>query len=471
MVFSGVTFLFYFLPLFLLVYILTPNRFRNYWLLAGSVVFYAWGAPKFVFVLLASTIIDFYIVRQLHVASEEHKRKRWLALSITLNLGLLVYFKYANFFVDNINEVLTTMGLGEIPLSQIILPIGISFYTFQTLTYSIDIYRRNEKPLDRVSDYVLYIMMFPQLIAGPIVRFSSISKQLVNRVLTSKNLVEGFIRFSIGLGKKVLLANTLAIAADAIMSLPPNQLSSTVAWFGILCYTFQIYFDFAGYSDMAIGLGKMLGFRFPENFESPYTAVSITDFWRKWHITLGGFMRDYLYLPLGGNRSGVGRTYRNLFLVFVLSGLWHGASWNFVLWGVFHGFFLVLERLTGLSRSTKMRLPRVFITFLIVALGWVIFRIENLGHAQEFYAQLFSFNGTTPLQAHNAKLITVLLISVFFSFVTLSGRGARWRKHFYNQDYAIRSLLIYFVLAMVIFVWSVASLSTGAFNPFIYFRF
>ena len=470
MVFSGLTFLFYFFPLFFFVYFLLPKSLKNYGLLIGSIVFYAWGAPKFVFVLLLSTVIDYYIVRKLY-QSDKPNKKKWLTTSITLNLGLLIYFKYANFFVDNVNVALQSLSIGTIPLPEILLPIGISFYTFQTLTYSIDIYRGDNKPLKSVTDYVLYIMMFPQLIAGPIVRFGEIASQITHRPFSNKQVVEGFIRFCIGLAKKVLIANSLAITADKIFALPPNEWTSTIAWLGILLYTFQIYFDFAGYSDMAIGMGKMLGFTFPENFDSPYTSISITEFWRKWHITLGSFMRDYLYKPLGGNRNGTFLTYRNLIIVFLLSGLWHGASWNFVLWGVFHGFFLVVERFTGLAKSTAFRSPRVVLTFVIVVLGWVVFRIEHTTDALVFYKSLFQFNGTMPIYIYRKKLLFVLALAVLFSFISMTGIGKKWQNHFYNQSYSVKSLVTYFSLAVILFTLSVASLSTGSFNPFIYFRF
>lgn len=470
MVFSGLTFLFYFFPLFFLCYALLPKPYKNYGLLAGSIIFYAWGAPKFVFILLVSTIIDYHLVKRLH-ASKGVQKKRWLATSITLNLGLLIYFKYANFFVENANSVLSSLSIATLSLPEIILPIGISFYTFQTLTYSIDIYRGENKPLDSASDYVLYIMMFPQLIAGPIVRFGEIAGQIRHRTFNNKQFVEGFIRFSIGLSKKVTVANTLAIAADSIFEMPASEWTSTVAWLGITLYTFQIYFDFAGYSDMAIGMGKMLGFKFPENFNSPYTSISITDFWRKWHITLGRFMRDYLYKPLGGNRNGTFFTYRNLLIVFLLSGLWHGASWNFVLWGAFHGTFLIIERITGLSKNSTLKGPRTFITFIIVLLGWVVFRIEDTSDAVSFYQALFQFDGMMPIHLYRKKLVFVLCLAVFFSFITTSKLGRKWQDHFYSQDYSRKSLIVYFILSLVIFLLSVASLSTGSFNPFIYFRF
>lgn len=395
----------------------------------------------------------------------------WLGLSITLNLGLLAYFKYANFFVENLQTILQAFGMQTFEFAEVALPIGISFYTFQTLTYSIDIYRGNEKPLEKVQDYVLYIMMFPQLIAGPIVRFGDIHKQITHRVFKYQGLVEGFIRFCIGLGKKVLIANVLAETADQIFRLSGDSLSSSSAWLGLLCYTFQIYFDFSGYSDMAIGMGKMMGFRFPENFNSPYTSLSITRFWRKWHITLGTFMRDYLYLPLGGNRNGTTNTYRNLFIVFFLSGLWHGASWNFVLWGIYHGFFLIFERLTGLSKSDQYKLIRIPATFLIVMLGWVVFRADDIPGALNYYRALFAFDGLPPVQLYNAKLITILAVATFFSFITLTSFGRKWGTDFFESPYQGRKLPMYFIAAVILLTLSVSSLATGAFNPFIYFRF
>ena len=344
MVFSSVIFLFYFLPAFLVVYFLSPRKVKNYTALLASIAFYAWGAPKFVFVILASTIIDFFIVKALHNASEERKRKGFLMISLVMNLGLLAYFKYANFFVENLNAALNSIGLEQVGWTSVALPIGISFYTFQTLTYSIDVYRRIHEPLKKVSDYLLYIMAFPQMIAGPIVRFTHIADQIVKRKDTLDDKLVGFYRFCIGLAKKVLIANVMAEQADLIFSSNLNELTTPMAWIGMIAYTFQIYFDFSGYSDMAIGLGRMMGFRFPENFNAPYISTSITEFWRRWHMTLSGFMRDYLYIPLGGSRvNSNGRLYFNLALVFLLSGLWHGASWNFVIWGAFHGFFLILD--------------------------------------------------------------------------------------------------------------------------------
>ncbi len=305
----------------------------------------------------------------------------------------MIYFKYANFFIENVNIFFEQFGLQPYTWTKIILPIGISFYTFQTITYAIDVYRKVHDPLDKLTDYTLYIIMFPQLIAGPIVRYNYIADQLVERKETYEDRLMGFYRFCIGLAKKVLIANTLGAQADLVMNMDFYSISSTTAWIGILAYTFQIYFDFSGYSDMAIGIGRMIGFRFPENFDNPYTSKSITEFWRRWHITLGAFMKFYLYIPLGGSKVKTNRRlYFNLWFVFLVSGLWHGASWNFVIWGAFHGFFLVIERLF-LSKVLKRAgsVISLVYTFFITIMGWVIFRIEDYKSAFVFYKKLFVF--------------------------------------------------------------------------------
>lgn len=408
----------------------------------------------------------------MHSLSLERSRKMWLTASIVLNLGLLMYFKYANFFVENIQESLSFFGVGNIQWIEVALPIGISFYTFQTLTYSIDVYRRTHEPLKKVTDYLLYIIMFPQLIAGPIIRFHEIADQLEKRIVSARTFTQGFIRFSIGLGKKVLIANVLARYADQVFQHDIETLTSSEAWLGILCYTFQIYFDFAGYSDMAIGLGKIFGFDFPENFNAPYTSRSITQFWRKWHITLGNFMKNYLYLPLGGNRNGLGKTYRNLFIVFLLSGLWHGAAWNFILWGVFHGFFLVAERMMDRFKvklkSNWLRLP---FTFLIVVLAWVLFRADTLSEAVNYYAVLFSFGGDLPIILFNHKFAFVLFLALFFSFIPLLSIGAKVMDVVHSSSFSHKHLTIAFAAAILLFLLSVSTLISMDFNPFIYYRF
>ena len=475
MVFSSSLFLVYFMPLFLLVYHLTPRPGKNYVILLASLAFYAWGAPTFIFILVGSTILDFFIVRALHRAPTKRRKNLLLAASLSMNLGLLLYFKYANFFIDNVNALLLSFGGTEITWTKVLLPIGISFYTFQTLTYAIDIYRGQHKPLKRLTDYLLYIMSFPQMIAGPIVRFKLIADQITNRSETIDDKLLGFIRFCIGLAKKVLIANVMAEQADLILDQDPASLSTATAWTGILAYTMQIYFDFSGYSDMAIGLGRIMGFTFPENFNSPYTAKSITEFWRRWHITLGAWMRDYLYIPLGGNRvKTTRRLYFNLWFVFLVSGLWHGASWNFVLWGAYHGLFLILDRLF-LIRLLKPfgSLPRVALTFFLVVIGWVFFRIESFGEATGFIGRMFGVGGENVEDTGAiADFWPVFIIAAGFAFLTLLPLGKRLDNWvFHSKTYPLGAYFGMLLACALLFVLSLASITSSGFNPFIYFRF
>ena len=473
MVFSSSIFLLYFLPIFLIVYQFLRGKLKNYWILIASVLFYSWGAPKFVLILLISTIIDFFIVRSLHNAQETRRRKLLLGTSISLNLGLLIYFKYANFFVENFNAVIQSIGFESVGWTSIALPIGISFYTFQTLTYSIDVYRKQHDPLDNVFDYLLYIMSFPQMIAGPIVRFNLIADQIKSRVETIDDKLLGFYRFIIGLAKKVLIANVMAEQADLIIDSKLYIGSWENAWIGILAYTFQIYFDFSGYSDMAIGLGRMIGFRFPENFNSPYTSSSISEFWRRWHMTLGGFMRDYLYIPLGGNRvETTSRLYLNLWFVFLLSGLWHGASWNFILWGAYHGVFLVMERIFLKSVYDKVgKLPSMMFTFLVVVIGWVIFRIETVGEIGLYLQSMFNFSQVGSLKVI-PEFVLIGIIALIFSFLVLFKFGRKLQGFFFEKEtYSIIQHVGVAFLTAILFVLSVSSVVSSDFNPFIYFRF
>lgn len=472
MVFSGVTFLFYFLPLLLLAYFLTPSRFKNLTLLAGSIFFYQWGVPWFVFVILASTILDFYVVRWLHSAKDPRKRKHLLVLSVSLNLGLLIWFKYANFFAGNIQYVQEILGFAPMKWTEVLLPIGISFYTFQTITYAVDVYRTKHEPLGKVSDYLMYILMFPQLIAGPIVRFHEIADSIAERTHSLSKIEWGILRFALGLGKKVLVANVLGQTADEIFRMDPENIGTADAWIGILAYTFQIYFDFSGYSDMAIGLGLILGFRFPENFDNPYTSQSITEFWRRWHCTLGNFMRDYLYIPLGGNRRGKRRTYLNLLIVFLLSGLWHGAAWTFVAWGLFHGIFLLLDRLFLLQLFARSGKPfRVLFTFFVVVCGWVLFRSENLHFAQHYFTALFNYNPTGSLYRADAEFVFTFFLAVFFSIFVLSAKGRTIAGYIFPEKLNERPAAVLKICGIVLLVLSIIWLVAGNFNPFIYFRF
>lgn len=473
MVFSSSIFLLYFLPFFLVIYYLADVRFKNYVALAFSVFFYAWGAPDFIFIVLGSVIADFYIVQKMY-ESNGRKKKILLAVSIILNLGLLAYFKYANFFVDNVNVLLNLSGSGQIHLAKIIMPIGISFFSFQKFTYGIDVFRGQHKPLKKLTDLALYILLFPQLIAGPIVRYGEIADDLTDRRANEnfENRLTGLYRFILGLAKKVLIANVLGAEADRIFAMQTAELNSSIAWIGVLAYTFQIYFDFSGYSDMAIGLGKMIGFRFPENFDNPYVSKSISEFWRRWHMTLGRWMKDYLYIPLGGNKvNSKSRLYFNLWFVFLISGLWHGAAWTFIAWGAFHGIFLILDRLFLLKALAKIgKLPATLFTFLVTMVGWVIFRSDSMGQAFSYIGKLFSFNfGKTGYLG--IEFIAILSIAVLFSFITAFKLGKKLENKILYASYTNARYFLMAVCCIVLLLISLANISASGFNPFIYFRF
>lgn len=476
MIFSSHIFLLYFLPVFLLLYFLAPVKWRNAVLLVASIVFYAWGAPDFILVLLVSTVANFYLVRAMHQARRPALKKLYCTLAVVLCIGLLAYFKYANFFVDNLNALLAVFGLSPLPWAKVLLPIGISFFTFQSLTYVVDTYRGVNAPMRRLTDYVVYIIMFPQLIAGPIVRYTDIADQITaRRRLRWDECLQGFYRFVIGLSKKVLIADVIGRTVDAVLASDIAAIDSTTAWVTIMAYTMQLYFDFSGYSDMAIGLGRIMGFRFPENFDNPYTSASITEFWRRWHMTLGSFMRNYLYIPLGGNRCGTARTYLNLWIVFLLSGLWHGASWNYVLWGAYHGFFLVAERF--LSKhvpllDTRHRHPLfVLPTFVVLLVGWAIFRIEDLPSCWLFIQRLFAFQFMPLNLSADPQYYTTLAVALLFAFITLIPLGHKLQRLVFYTDFRPSAHVAAWAVAIVLFFFCVGALTATNFSPFIYFRF
>ncbi|UOQ73526.1 MBOAT family O-acyltransferase [Hymenobacter cellulosilyticus] len=445
---------------------------KNAVALTASLLFYAWGGINFLALFLGSVVLNFYLIRLMDAALGWQKRI-YLILSILLNVGMLFYFKYANFFLENVSGLSTALGGAELTWEKVVLPIGISFFTFEKLTYSIDVYRGVNKPLRSFWDFMLYIMLFPKMIAGPIVRFHEIAEQLTDRAAfeTVDHKLAGLFRFVLGLAKKVLIANTLGQEADRIFGLAPAELSAPLAWLGAVCYTFQIYFDFSGYSDMAIGLGRMIGFQFPENFNNPYISRSITEFWQRWHITLGRWMRDYLYIPLGGNRVSTGRLYANLWTVFILSGFWHGAAWNFIAWGAFHGLFLVLDRLFLLRLSKRLGPLSILPTFLITVVGWVLFRAESLGEAQAYIQQMF-VGSWVALPYFTMEFWYTLLLATLFSFIAavpLIERGqlgvlaaSSWSRG--------RMLALSMVTALLL-VLSTSYIIGSNFNPFIYFRF
>lgn len=475
MVFSSIIFLVFFLPIVYTLYYLSDNKYKNGLLLIASVLFYAWGAPSFIYVLLPLTAIDFFIVKHMYKASPGTKKKLWLAASICINLGILVYFKYSNFFIHNVNAVFYKFGFKSIEWTKVVLPIGISFFCFETLTYSIDAYRKVIKPLDKLREYYLYIFFFPKLIAGPIVRFNLIEHQIpaVNRIILSDDVILGFWRFCLGLAKKVLIANTMAFFADTYLNNDLNLLSSTTAWLAILAYTFQIYFDFSGYSDMALGMGRMMGFKLPENFDNPYTSKSITEFWRKWHITLGAWMKEYLYIPLGGNKvNSKWHIYFNLWTVFLISGLWHGASWNFVIWGAFHGVFLILDRLFLLKVTEKAgAVFSTILTFVIVVFGWVFFRMEKFSDAKLIFKKMLAFKFEAINVFDNREFFFILSLAILFSFFTSFKIGQKIQQKIYFSTYRPSVNLMVSILSCIIFLICLARITSSDFNPFIYYRF
>ncbi|MFC2097290.1 MBOAT family O-acyltransferase [Bacteroidota bacterium] len=475
MVFSSSLFLLYFFPVFIILYFITPVKYKNYFALFASVLFYSWGGPRFIFIVAASIIADFYIIRTMSMTQEGKRKNLFLALSVILNVGLLLYFKYANFFVDNINSALTGMGFSNLSWTRVALPIGISFFTFQKLSYSVDVYRKVHKSLSKISDYALYIILFPQLIAGPIVRFHEIADQLVDRSkqYTIDNKLIGFYRFVIGLSKKVLIANVLGAEVDRIFALGGAELNTPLAWFGVIAYSFQIYYDFSGYSDMAIGIGRMMGFVFPENFNNPYISWNITEFWRRWHITLGRWMRDYLYIPLGGSKvSTKRRLFFNLWVVFLISGLWHGAAWNFVIWGGFHGLFLVLDKIFLIKFTKKIgQIPSIFLTYLITLIGWVLFRASSIDHAFVYIKKMFSTDIRDKGLELTPDIWIILIIAFFFAFFAAISGVEKWQNKMLNEKYKLKPAILMTMAAIIFFALCVASITSSGFNPFIYFRF
>ncbi|MCA9322897.1 MAG: MBOAT family protein [Planctomycetes bacterium] len=475
MVFSATVFLYLFLPIVLIVHTLAPRRFRNPWLLAASLFFYGWGEPR----LLGAMVVSIAINGLAGVHLGRHRGRRVgriaLALAITANLALLAWFKYRGFFGANLDHLLGLFGREPMGWAAVALPVGISFYTFQAMSYLVDVWRGDTEPQRDVISFAMYIALFPQLVAGPIVRYREIAREIAERRLSRSRFATGVRRFIIGLGKKMLIANVAAVTADAVFDLDPAELTTAVAWVGVLAYTIQIYFDFSGYSDMAIGLGLMLGFTFPENFRHPYVATSVTDFWRRWHITLSSWFRDYLYIPLGGNRGGGWRTRRNLLVVFLLCGLWHGPAWTFVIWGLWHGAFLVFERSAAGRRlqSGSPILGRIYLLSVVVA-GWVFFRADDLSQALAMFAAMFGGGAGDP-GSHPLSLVVgrdawfVLPLAILGSTPWMAQLRARLAGVSRRTSNLVHGLATA-ALALVFFA-SAVELAAQTHNPFIYFRF
>lgn len=466
MVFSSTIFLCVYLPLVLLGYYICPKKGRNLFLLIVSLVFYAWGEPKYVFLMIFSILVNYIFGRLMDKNRGRQKRmKLLLVLSVVIDLGLLSVFKYTDFIITNVNAIFGS----SFDLLNIALPIGISFYTFQAMSYTIDVYRNDVRVQKNLIDFGMYITMFPQLIAGPIVRYADVQDQLAERSVTTADFSEGVMRFVVGLGKKVLLANQMGAVWSDIYALG-GDVSALMAWTGAIAYTFQIYFDFSGYSDMAIGLGRMFGFKFPENFRYPYQSVSITDFWRRWHITLSTWFKEYLYIPLGGNRRGLARQALNLLIVWSLTGFWHGAGWNFVMWGLYYFVILFIEKLFLLKALDK--LPKFFrhvYALLLIIIGWVIFASDDVSVLLPYLGSMFGANGAIGgMDVYTLLTKAVLLIICCIASTELpkklflSAAGAMNEK----AAFTLKSVLMIALLAL-----SMILLIGDSYNPFLYFRF
>jgi alginate O-acetyltransferase complex protein AlgI len=469
MVFSSYLFLFYFLPLALALYYASPRRLKHFVLTVLSYIFYGWANPLFVVLLLISTLIDYACGLYITAREDLSARRRGLALSIITNLGLLGFFKYYNFGVDNINALARATGLEMLGIDsalRVTLPLGISFYTFQSMSYTWDIYRRRADAIRNFIDFACYVSMFPQLVAGPIIRFSEVADQLRSRTHTVTKFARGVAFFSVGLAKKVLLANPCGKIAD--LAFDAGSLHPLDAWYGVTAYAFQIYFDFSGYSDMAIGLGLMMGFVFAKNFDSPYLSQSITEFWRRWHISLSTWLRDYLYVPLGGNRKGPVRTYINLFIVMLLGGLWHGASWNFVVWGGLHGTLLAVERMFGKAApwSWFPAPARTAATFAIVLVTWVFFRASDLPSAGRYLASMAGAGASHE----GAGLLAGVIYQPYYLLTFVTAALVTWTCP-QTWDWSRTLSAPKAVAAAAAFVLAAVMLTTQAFNPFIYFIF
>jgi len=468
MVFSSVIFLVYFLPLVLFCYFIAPDRWRNTILLLFSLFFYAWGEPKYVFLMLFSIAMNYFFGIFIDKFQDrQRKQKLILVLAVIGNLLILGFFKYFNFMIENVNILLgTSFAIEPIPL-----PIGISFFTFQAISYLVDVYRKDGEVQRNILNISLYISLFPQLMAGPIVRYQTVAEQLKKRFITLDLFTEGIQRFIMGLAKKVLLANTFGSIADDIFAMDPSNLSTGTAWIGIIAYTLQIYFDFSGYSDMAIGLGLMFGFRFLENFNYPYISKSISEFWRRWHISLGHWFRDYVYIPLGGNRVARWKIYRNLLIVWALTGFWHGASWTFLAWGTYYGIIIMIERMGLEQWMTRLWSPirHVYVLF-IVMIGWVFFRADHFSYAYAYLQTMFGFNGTGILDTYTVYYLSTNGVMIAIGVIIATPVYHLIRKSAVNLPISLRATCLY-IVCFFLLSQTILKLVNETYNPFLYFRF
>ncbi len=474
MEFNSSIFLVWVLPIFISLYLLVRSKFRNSYLLAVSLLIYAWSEPRFVLILLATTCIDFYLVQLICKSKTPKLKKVYLLISITINVGLLFYFKYCNFFIENLNVIFSKFGISNLSFLSYALPLGISFYTFETITYVVDVYRGIHKAQDKLQNYLLYIFLFPKMIAGPIVRYKDIASQLNHRTHQESMdaILNGFYRFCIGLAKKVLIANQLDLyGVGKLFYVDPSSLNGASAWLGCIGFAMQVYFDFSAYSDMAVGIGKMIGFRLPENFDSPYIATSITEFWKRWHITLGRWLKNYIYVPLQKNKGGSFKTNFNLWLIFLISGLWHGAAWNFIVWGMFHGVLVVLERIFLLRVYTKI--PTVFkiiITFFLASTSSVLFKAKDFTNAINYYKAM-CFKNDVEFTEVRPEIWAPLIIAILFSFSNYFKIGNKLQSYFYEDRTELKRHLVLTIISLILFVVSLSFNTRWGLTTFIYFRF
>lgn len=458
MVFSSILFIFRFLPIAMGIYFLTPKKLKNLSLLILSLIFYSWGEPRYFLLMIASIFVDYFISINIEKNNKNKKIKiLLLAISIIFNVGILFFFKYINFFIENINSIFN-MSLNNV---KITLPLGISFYTFQTMSYTIDVFLGKVKAEKNIINFGAFVCLFPQLIAGPIVKYIDISKELKNRDINLDEIQEGIRLFILGLGSKVLIANNIGSLWNEVETMGFNNISTILAWMGIIAFSLQIYFDFNGYSLMAIGLGKILGFNFPNNFNYPYESRSITEFWRRWHITLGQWFKQYVYIPLGGNRLGRARTYFNLFIVWFLTGLWHGASYNFILWGLYFFILICIEKNGLLNLLNKHKLISHIYTIFFILVGWVLFAVIDLNKIINFLKKMFIFNAGNEWIYYLRNYIITYTIAIIFSTSFL--------KKIYNKF--VKSNIVDTIILITIFLLSIAYLVDSSYNPFLYFRF
>ena len=458
MIFSSILFIFRFLPIALVLYYVTPKKYKNLILTILSLIFYSWGEGKYFLIMITSIIVDYTAGFVIYKYKDDKFKKTFaLCVSLVFNLGMLFFFKYFNFFIDNLNSIFDL----AIKNVRITLPLGISFYTFQTMSYSIDVYRGKVVPEKNIINFAAFVTLFPQLIAGPIVKYTDINKEIVDRTITKDDVELGIEKFILGLGRKVLIANNIGMIWTEIEGIGFNNISTPLAWIGILAFGLQIYFDFSGYSLMAIGLGKILGFSFPENFNYPYISRSISEFWRRWHITLGSWFREYVYIPLGGNRKGKVRVVFNLFVVWALTGLWHGASYNFISWGLFFFVIIWIEKLYLMDFLNKHRVFSHIYTIFLLLIGWTLFAITDFSMIGTYFNKMFVYSSGTEWMYYLRNYGITLIIAIIFSLPIVSNLYKKIENYKWVKT----------IILMAIFLVSVAYLVDATYNPFLYFRF